>query len=76
MSLALQVTNSSAHEIHNVANDNDFSVLFKEFADILTPTFSNPTTKHGVIHYIPTEGPPIHSRARKLSPEKLDIARD
>ena len=75
-SLPLFVTNASAHGIHNVAQDNDFSAFLKEFPDILTPTFSNPTAKHGVVHYISTEGPPIHSRARRLPPEKLVIARD
>ena len=75
-SLPLFVTNASAHGIHNVAQDSDFSALLKEFPDILTPTFSNPTAKHGVVHYISTEGPPIHSRARRLPPEKLAIARD
>ena len=75
-SLPFQVTNASAHGIHNVAHDNNFSALLTEFPDILTPTFSNPTAKHGVVHYIPTEGPPIHSRARRLPPEKLAIARD
>ena len=75
-SLPLQVTNASAHGIHNVAHDNNFSALLTEFPDILTPTFSNPTARHGVVHYIPTDGPPIHSRARRLPPEKLAIARD
>ena len=75
-SLPLFVTNASAHGIHNVAQDSDFSALLKEFPDILTPTFSNPTAKHGVVHYISTEGPPIHSRARRLPPEKLTIARN
>ena len=74
-SLPLQVTNASAHGIHNVAHDN-FSDFLTEFLDILTPTFSNPTARHGVVHYIPTDGPPIHSRARMLPPEKLVIARD
>ena len=41
-SLPLQVTNASAHGIHNVAHDN-FSALLTKFPDILTPTFSNPT---------------------------------
>ena len=74
-SLPLQVTNASAHGIHNVAHDKNFSALLIEFPAILTPTFSNPTARHGVIH-IPTDGPPIHSRARRLPPEKLAIARD
>ena len=75
-SLPLQVTNASARGIHNVAHDNDFSALLTEFPDILTPTFSDPTARHGVVHYITTDGPPIHSRACRLPPEKLAIARD
>ena len=75
-SLPLQVTNASAHGIHNVAHDNNFSALLTEFPDILTPTFSNPTARHEVVHYIPTDGPPIHSRACRLPPEKLAIALD
>ena len=52
------------------------SALHSEFQDILAPTFSNPPARHRVVHYIPTDGPPIHSRARRLPPEKLAIARD
>ncbi len=73
---SLQVANSSVHGIHNVANDNDFSALLTKFPDILTPTFSNPTAKHGVVYYIPTEGPPIHSRTCWLPQKKLAIACD
>ena len=44
------------------------------------PTLSNPSfrvkeVEHGVTHHIPTEGPPVQSRARKLSPEKLAVAK-
>ena len=74
--LPLQVTNASAHGILNVAHDNNFSALLTKFPDILTPTFSNPTSRHGVVHYIPTDGSPSHSRARRLPLEKLAIARD
>ena len=66
----------SAHGIHNVAHDNDFSALLAEFPDILTPTLSNSTAKHGVVQCIPTEAPPIQSRAHRLPLEKLAIARD
>ena len=75
-SLPLQVTNASAHGIHSVAHDNNFSALLTEFLGILTPTFSIPTARHGVVHYIPTDGPLIHSHAHRLPPEKLAIACD
>ena len=60
-SLPLLVTNTSAHGIHNVAYHNDLSAFLTELLDIHTPSFSNPTVKHKVVHYIPTEGPQIHS---------------
>ena len=62
--------------VHKVAADNEYSSLLSDFSAILTPTFTSPSAKHGVFHYIPTTGPPIKSRARRLPPEKLTIARD
>ena len=31
--------------------------------------------KHGVQHFISTKGPSIHARARRLPPDKLEIAK-
>ena len=36
---------------------------------------STDSNKHGVEHYITTEGPPLHARARRLKQEKLEIAK-
>lgn len=58
-----------------VSSDNEFENLLAEFPELTTPTFSDIKTKHGVEHVIPTEGPSIHSRARRLSPEKLAVAK-
>lgn len=55
--------------------NNKYAQLLAEFPSITTPTFSAPTTKHGIEHYIPTQGPPVHSRARRLPPDKLAIAK-
>ncbi|XP_061887393.1 uncharacterized protein LOC133638619 [Entelurus aequoreus] len=54
---------------------DDFSHLLKEFSDITAPTFSSTSAKHGVSHYISTNGPPVHAKARRLDPHKLSIAR-
>ncbi len=75
-SLPLSLTPSLASGIHNITAKDEFSELLTEFPAILTPTFSNPTAKHGVEHFIPTKGPPIHAHARRLPPEKLAIARE
>ncbi|XP_032871989.1 uncharacterized protein LOC116969181, partial [Amblyraja radiata] len=47
-----------------------------DFPGILEPHFHSSTPKHGVEHHIPTTGPPVHARARRLSPDKLRLARE
>ncbi len=54
--------------------NNEFADILREFPSVMRPQFST-TTKHGVEHCIPTTGPPTHAKARRLSPEKLAIAR-
>ena len=60
--------------LHYVA-ENDFAKILNEFPDLTRPTFSNPTTAHGVKHHIVTEGPPVHAKARRLHPDKLAAAK-
>jgi hypothetical protein len=76
LSHPLNKTSGVSSRVHNVSSKNDFADIINEFPAILNPTFSSSTVKHGVQHFIQTTGPPIHSHARRLSPEKLAIARD
>ena len=46
-----------------------------EFPTLLTPSLKLQEPTHGVFHYIPTEGRPVQSKARRLSPEKLEVAK-
>ena len=57
------------------------SVAVEEiFAKFPTVTAANPTydssvpPKHGVLHTVPTSGPPVFARARRLFGEKLEVA--
>ena len=71
----LQETFVPAQRLFAVSSTNPFSDL-AQFPDLTTPTFSRPTTAHGVEHYIPTTGPPLHfTRTRRLSPDKLALAK-
>ncbi|KAJ8382411.1 hypothetical protein SKAU_G00031890 [Synaphobranchus kaupii] len=45
-----------------------------ELQQLHKPTFSAPTSKHGVEHHIGTKGPPVYARARRLDPVKLAVA--
>ena len=56
--------------------DDPFFKLLDQFPEIQTPTFTIKDPKHGVRHHIPTpDAPPIQSRARRLDPEKLAVAK-
>ena len=49
--------------------------LLDKFPEICTPSFTIKEPQHGVKHHIPTTGPPVQSRARRLNPEKLAVAK-
>jgi len=55
-------------------HEEKFLKILDEFPDIIRPQFVTPTVPHGVLHEIITRGPPVASRVRRLSPEKLSIA--
>ena len=55
--------------------DDPFFKLLDDFPDIQTPTFTIKEPKHGVRHHIPTDSPPVQSRARRLDSEKLAVAK-
>ena len=55
--------------------DDPFYKLLDSYPEILTPTFTLKEPSHGVKHYIPTNGPPVQSRSRRLDPEKLAVAK-
>ena len=59
----------------NTCAVSEFADVLKEFPAVTHPQFSTGDVKHNVQHCIPTSGPPTHAKARRLSPEKLAIAR-
>ena len=54
---------------------NPFYQLLDSYATLSTPSFTPKEVSHGVKHHIPTNCHPIQSKARKLNPEKLEIAK-
>lgn len=55
--------------------DDDFAQMLAAFPEVIRPTFCTASVKHGVEHHLPTHGPPLHSRARRLPPDKLALAK-
>ena len=71
---SLQETFVLAQQLFAVSTTNLFVDLLAQFPDLTTLTFSCPTMAHGVEHYIPTTGPPLHLCTHRLSPDKLTLA--
>ena len=53
----------------------EVSKLLREFPEITRPSPVSAEVKHSVRHHIETKGRPVHSHARRLSPEKLKAAK-
>ena len=69
-------TNILAPRLNAISTStNAYAQLLAEFSQISTPQFFQIQPKHNVQHFIVTQGPPVHSRARRLSPEKLALAK-
>ena len=54
---------------------NLFTSLLAEFPTLTRPPSFNFPIQHSVTHSIQTNGPPIHSRTRRLAPDRLKVAR-
>ena len=59
------------------SDDTELAAIIEEFPEVSVPHFkSTDKNKHGVEHHLPTEGPPVFARPRRLDKRKLEIARD
>ena len=67
----------------SIVTQNDqfspFLSLRQEFPEVFRPELHQTPSvpaKHGIYHHITTNGPPVFSKFRRLSPEKLQAAKD
>lgn len=65
---------SSRLEVVSEITDT-YTLLLKEFPGIASPDFASHVPRHGVTHFIGTEGPPVWARPRRLDPGKLQAAK-
>ena len=75
-SSTLRQSNQTSLGLHHVTSDDPYSRLLEQFPTITRPEFSSKSVRHGVEHFIQTEGPPVHARARRLPPDKRVIAKE
>lgn len=59
--------------VRSVSENSTYSKLLHEFQDLTQTENTISCVKHSVKHHIQTKGPPVFSKARRLSPEKLQI---
>ena len=57
------------------APSTPFDAVLLEFPAVSLPPAGTLPIKHRVTHHIPTNGPPVSAKPRRLSPERLKIAR-
>ena len=62
--------------VSQIASGDPYADLMAQFPQLSKPNFSQHLTAHGVKYYIKTEGPPLHSRARRLAPDRLLVAKE
>ena len=61
-----------------VTPPTSFSALLSEFPEVTNRSnlnFAAPAAKHGVCHFITTDGPPVTAKYRRLDPAKLAAAK-
>lgn len=76
-SVPLRTTRTTAPHLNvSSISSNPYELLLAEFPTITTPVFTPSSIKHKVEHFIPTNGPPVLARARRLSPDKLAVAKE
>ena len=57
------------------AVENPFTALLQELSALTAPVPRDTPVKHSVVHCIDTTGPPVHTNLRRLSPERLHVAK-
>lgn len=53
----------------------EVTALLDQFPELTRLDNSHDNVKHDIVHHIETSGPPVYSRPRRLSPERLRIAK-
>ena len=71
----LSATSSPSPSVLPKQSPNEFHDILLEFPELVQPQRGEQPVKHDITHHIITTGPPIKARTRRLSPERLKIAR-
>ena len=62
------------HGIH-APPQGPYEKILADFPELLVQDYKK-SVRHKIRHFIPTRGPPVHARPRRLDAEKLSVARE
>ena len=66
----------SLHVLTNIQKSNPAAAVISDFPELTQPKYSCVTqSTHNVTHHIVTTGPHAHARARRLAPDRMNIAK-
>ena len=76
--LVVPAVRCSSNEVFGLHSPrrNAVEALLDEFPEILVSKYDSTPPLHGVEHVVPTTGPPVFARARRLFGDKLDVAKE
>ena len=69
-------SNRRLDRVFRVSPPSRFQQMLLDRPALTTPVFKTDVPRHGVQLHIPTEGPPVFARPRRLAPDKLEIAKE
>lgn len=74
LQVASNLTGSTLESLS--VSENCYTRLLSTYPQLTTPTFNADSVKHGIYHFIPTNGPPVRSRVRRLRPDTSTFAKN
>ena len=61
--------------IMTATSSSRYDTLLREYPDVVRPIYKYGKVKHGATHHIPTRGPPVCARPRRLDNDRLLVAK-
>ena len=70
-----QVREATVHSVKTITGNSVYHALLSEFPSLTKLPDPNQPVKHSTVHFIPTVGPPVVAKPRRLAPDRLKIAK-
>ncbi|XP_076069174.1 uncharacterized protein LOC143041214 [Oratosquilla oratoria] len=68
-------TNATSLKVSSLQPAGEYTRILQDFPQLASPCKATTTRPHNIVHHIQTIGPPVYSKPRRLSSEKLVAAK-